>query len=301
MDRAAPLRFLRMAYESDDWIAIFLRHYGTQETAQRVVPLSTAVGDRFQAWLRARNAHGSNVYVSINAFTPGQRTRRRQGVRTVRHLFLDVDKAGGAALAAIARRRDLPPPSYVLRSSHDRVHILWRVHDFDALGAERLQRHLAGELGADLAATSSTQTTRLPGFYNHKYSRACEVTIEIHERSHRYASTDFPEVPTDPAASKSPPWQPSRTTGVDARERATRYLAVLPAAIAGQHGDRRTFRVCCRIARGFALNDDDALRVLAAWNARCEPPWSELDLIAKLQHARDYGREPVGGLLQAQP
>ena len=108
MDRAAPSRFLRMAYEPDDWIAIFLRHYGTQETAQRVVPLSTALGDRFQAWLRARNAHGANVYVSVNAFTPGQRTRRRQAVRAVRHVFLDVDKAAGAVRAAVARRHDLP-------------------------------------------------------------------------------------------------------------------------------------------------------------------------------------------------
>jgi hypothetical protein len=27
----------------------------------------------------------------------------------------------------------------------------------------------------------------------------------------------------------------------------------LPPAIAGQHGDVHTFRVCCRLARGFAL------------------------------------------------
>ena len=31
------------------------------------------------------------------------------------------------------------------------------------------------------------------------------------------------------------------------------------------------------------------------WNARCEPPWSERELLAKLEHARRYGREPIGG------
>ena len=72
--------------------------------------------------------------------------------------------------------------------------------------------------------------------------------------------------------------------------------AVEPA-IAGQHGDLRTFRICCRVVRGFALSDDEAISVLSEWNARCEPPWSERELLAKVQNARRYGREPFGGLL----
>ena len=47
-----------------------------------------------------------------------------------------------------------------------------------------------------------------------------------------------------------------------------RYLAAVPPAIAGQHGDVHTFRVCCRLVRGFALDDDEALAVLGGWNAR---------------------------------
>ena len=80
-------------------------------------------------------------------------------------------------------------------------------------------------------------------------------------------------------------------------ERAKRYLASVPPAIAGQHGDVHTFRVCCRLTRGFALDDDQALHVLSDWNARCEPPWSLAELLDKLRRAARYGREPVGGLL----
>jgi hypothetical protein len=40
--------------------------------------------------------------------------------------------------------------------------------------------------------------------------------------------------------------------------------------------------------------------LLADWNARCEPPWSEHELMDKIRRARRYGREPIGGLLEMQ-
>jgi hypothetical protein len=73
----------------------------------------------------------------------------------------------------------------------------------------------------------------------------------------------------------------------------------MPPAVAGRHGDADTFRVCCRLVRGFALDDDDAFSVLSEWNLKCQPPWLESELRAKLEGARRYGREPIGGLLTA--
>jgi hypothetical protein len=55
--------------------------------------------------------------------------------------------------------------------------------------------------------------------------------------------------------------------------------------------------VCCRLVRGFALHDEQALLVLTEWNARCRPPWTDQDLRDKLRHARRHGREVIGGLL----
>jgi hypothetical protein len=71
----------------------------------------------------------------------------------------------------------------------------------------------------------------------------------------------------------------------------------VPPAITGKHGDVRTFQVCCRLVRGFALDEEEAVTVLRDWNARCQPPWCEAELREKLRCARRYGREPVGGLL----
>lgn len=79
---------------------------------------------------------------------------------------------------------------------------------------------------------------------------------------------------------------------------ARAYLDAIPPAVEGQRGDEHTFRVCAKLARGFALSDDEALALLADWNTRCQPPWSERELVAKLDSARRNGSEPVGGRLQ---
>ena len=299
VDREAPIRFLRTAFEPDDWIAVFLKSYETGRTTQRVGPLALVVDSRFQAWLRAENAARANVYVSVNAMTPGRRSRRRDAVRAIRHVFLEADNDGAGVLAAIAVRRDLPQPSYVLQSSPDRVHVLWRASDFTVDIVERLQKQLARELHTDPAATPCSQTTRLPGFFNHKYRPAHLVAVEYRDTERPYGPADFPPLISPAATTRAT--KRTCTPTRDVFTRARRYLLGVPPAIAGQHGDLQTFRMCCRLVRGFALSDGDALQLLMDWNTRCQPPWSERELIAKLRRARRYGREPIGGLLEAQP
>jgi hypothetical protein len=123
VDRAAPLDFLRRAYESDDWVAVLLKHYGTRETLQRVGPVAMFGQPTVQAWLRMMNAKRFNVYVSVNAVSPGRRSRTRDAVSSIRHVFVEVDHNGRGALAAINARHDLPAPSYVVHSSPDRLHV----------------------------------------------------------------------------------------------------------------------------------------------------------------------------------
>ena len=55
--------------------------------------------------------------------------------------------------------------------------------------------------------------------------------------------------------------------------------------------------MCCRVVSRLVLSDHEAPTLLTDWNARCEPPWAERDLIDKLARAHRYGREPIGGLL----
>lgn len=297
VDRAAPLAFLRRAYDPDDWIAVLLKHYGADEAVQRVGPVAMFGQPNVQAWLRMMNARRFNVYVSVNAVSPGRRSRTREAISAIRHIFVEVDHNGNDVLRTVNARRDLPPPSYVVQSSPDRLHIFWRAVGFTKSSVEQLQKYLARELGADLAATPCSQTTRLPGFLNHKYLPPALVRARYGPSTRVYTPGDFPTPPAPRLAARrgrSSSFPAPRNT-VD---RARRYLATLPPAIAGQHGDNDTFRACCRLVRGFLLDDADALALITEWNAHCQPQWSERELVEKIRRARRYGREPLGGLLE---
>jgi hypothetical protein len=232
--------------------------------------------------------------VACNAIQPNVRARTKEAISDVRHVFVEADRDGSQVLARIDSRPDLPPPSYVIESSPNRVHVLWRVAEFTTTVVERLQKHLAHELGTDQAATACTQTTRFPGFRNHKRGGHV-VTIEYRHASRVYTPADFPIPIPPPTAFRTRPLTRHATISRDGVARARRYLRAVPPAISGQYGDLHTFRVCCRMVRGFALSDVDALALLAEWNGRCEPPWSERDLPTNCVAPAGYGREPIGG------
>jgi hypothetical protein len=301
MDTDLVRRFLETAYQHDDWLAVFLKSYETGGALQRVRPLAVIVTEPFQRWLRARNAAFWNVYISVNAIKPGRRSRTRDAIAAIRHVFVDIDGDGAAGLQRLTARRDLPPPSYILHSSPGRVHVFWRARDFTSDRVEDLQRQLARELGADPAATPCTQTTRVPGFRNQKYPSVPVVTIEYRDAEATWAPADFPQPMAPARRATVAPVVSGQALVSNVAERVERYLAATPPAIAGQHGDLHTFRVCCRLVRGFALDDAQALAALTAWNRRCEPPWTEHDLRDKLRRARRYGREPIGGMLSCTP
>jgi hypothetical protein len=47
--------------------------------------------------------------------------------------------------------------------------------------------------------------------------------------------------------------------------------------------------------RGFDLDDQEALDVLTDWNNQCAPPWSDRELLHKIQDARTKGQSPEIG------
>ncbi len=79
--------------------------------------------------------------------------------------------------------------------------------------------------------------------------------------------------------------------GVDFRsesavtDRARKYLAKMDVSIQGQDGSKAAFRAACVLVLGFSLPAEDAMALLREWNANCQPPWSERELLHKVSDA----------------
>lgn len=120
----------------------------------------------------------------------------------------------------------------------------------------------------------------------------------MHSSGHRYKWVISPE-DSPPAAlpdwvavklvalcrPPAPPAPPPFTNSPQAVERCRKFVAKMPPAISGQGGHDQTLQVACETVR-FALSDSDAAAVMAEYNARCQPQWSERDLAHKLADAK---------------
>ena len=85
---------------------------------------------------------------------------------TVRHVYLDFDYDGTAAVRRLRPHAGMPEPSYLVGTSPGKWQVTWRVQRFTKAQAEDLQRSMAREFGADPAATDCSRVMRVRGFYN---------------------------------------------------------------------------------------------------------------------------------------
>lgn len=196
MDIDVPVRYLRENFRPDDRLAVVLIQKETHRVVQRITTAEKIAAPGFQAWLRHENAQRCEVYVSMNTIKPGSRARTKDDIAEVRHVYLDFDDNGTAAVQALMQRNDVPIPNYLVNSSSGKWQVVWKVEGFGQEEAERLMRHLVRETGADPAATDSSRVLRLPGLMNHKYAKPYLVRVEM--RSERtYGPEHFPTVPGD--------------------------------------------------------------------------------------------------------
>jgi hypothetical protein len=81
-------------------------------------------------------------------------------------------------------------------------------------------------------------------------------------------------------------------------ERVARYLAAIPAAISGNHGDDQTFSVACSLVHGWAIPKLCSLAWLRIYNLKCRPKWTENELRRKVANAaKAHHTTPCGHLL----
>jgi len=76
-----------------------------------------------------------------------------------------------------------------------------------------------------------------------------------------------------------------------ALEQATAYVARSAPAISGQDGNGTTARLAKAVVLGFDLAPQTALSAFREWNASCQPPWPEKDLLRLLETAAKWPGE----------
>lgn len=192
-DFEVPSIYLRKNFHCDDRLAIVLIDRGSGEVRQKFATAEKIASSPFQAHLRAANASGKDVYISMNTVASEATGRTKADIETIRHIYLDIDVGGRAAVDKILNAAGVPKPHHVLNTSPDKYQVVWRVEGFEKVGAENTLRGLAAKYGADPAVTDCSRVLRLPGFRNCKYERPHYVKdIHDHPGDRVYCPCDFP-------------------------------------------------------------------------------------------------------------
>jgi hypothetical protein len=177
-------------FEPTDRIAMLVLNRDFGETIQRITSAQKAASPEFQAWLRYKNANGSDIYIGMNPLKKDAATRTKEEIESIRHVYLDLDHGGPEALEAIENSTVVPKPNYVLNSSPEKHQVVWKVEGMNLEEAEGLLHAMAHEFGGDPAATDATRVLRVPGFANKKYETDFYVQAR-REATETYHLRDF--------------------------------------------------------------------------------------------------------------
>jgi hypothetical protein len=81
--------------------------------------------------------------------------------------------------------------------------------------------------------------------------------------------------------------------------RAMRYIDKVEPAVAGQGGHNSLFRAVCKLLKpepeGFGLKESEAWAIIASFNARCQPPFSDRDIEHKVSSVVSRIHKTIGG------
>src|SRR3979409_2343284 len=95
-------------FEHTDRIAVLVLNRDFGETIQRITSAQKAASPEFQAWLRYKNANGSDIYIGMNPLRKDAATRTKEDIESIRHIYLDLDHGGAEALQSVENSSSIP-------------------------------------------------------------------------------------------------------------------------------------------------------------------------------------------------
>src|SRR6202158_2691277 len=124
--RSAPAasEYISENFKPSDRIAVLVLNRNLGETTQRITSAQKAASPEFQAWLRYKNANGSDIYIGMNPLKKDAATRTKEEIESIKHVYIDLDDGGSQALEAIENSSAVPKPNYVLNSSPEKHQVV---------------------------------------------------------------------------------------------------------------------------------------------------------------------------------
>lgn len=237
-------------------------------------------------WAKTSMNQSYDIYCGANPRIKTGGTFNKD-VAIARCVWVDWDNTSLVEAASRTDNAQLPVPTCVIWSGGG-VHAYWRLSQRmeDMLLWRKLQKQMILLLGSDKSIHDPARIMRMPGFFNHKPGRTESRLIHANPK-HRVRAADLAErCPKieEPVTDYQSHYQ-MPTERMFLIKRAAAYLQRIPAAIAGNHGHNATFRAAAILCR-FGLSEDEAMPILFDYNQRCDPPWSEKDLVRKYREAR---------------
>lgn len=198
-------------FQPNDRVVICWKIHAAAAFSQRFLTAQQTCQESFQRFLRAMNAHGNNIYIGMNPVQTGARSRTKNDIAEVRHIYLDLDHDAKTSLHNILNSSIVPQPNYILNTSSGKHQIIWNVAQFQPDSAEALMRQLARHFHTDPGTTDVSRVFRLPGFRNKKYESSFQVTArKLSSTIHTPADFSVP-------ATADPPPQPRRRSSTKPR------------------------------------------------------------------------------------
>lgn len=95
-------------FEPIDRIAMLVLNRDLGEILQRITSALKASSPEFQAWLRYKNVTGSDIYIGMNPLRKHALTRTKKDIKSIRHVYLDLDHGGQEALNSVENSSAVP-------------------------------------------------------------------------------------------------------------------------------------------------------------------------------------------------
>lgn len=191
-------------------------------------------------------------------------------------LAIDVDDA--ERWTELTSQYGQPPPTLAISSARGDK-LLYRVSESqDALSQLRNVTGLGKRPGVDVKVAGG-QIVAPPSVHPSGTPYTWHTDLPIAELPQRWLDAILPLRVVPPPPPSSPP---DRSAMV---RRARAWVAKADPAVAGQGGHDRAWAVARKLLQDFELNENDAWSILVEYNQRCQPPWSDSELLHKLSDA----------------